>query len=295
MNNYSYNSIDNISTLDNASTDNYNTQSTDVDSSGVDLVQQEIYRISEGTGTSKQTPLKDKLNGPDYAYAIWVKDQTPENMSNVISALAPTINSEILHYSGPKSLLRSKAKVIAVDAVKHFNPMSGAKLSSWVTTNLKQLSRYSIQNRDIKIPEIAAQQAALVNATTEELKSELGRDPTDAELADELGIPEKRIAYVRSKAVASINSSKFDELDDDTPPPSSLGVIQSDIVTFAQEAIYRDLSERDKYIFDAITGLHGKNKQSAAELSKNLGVSPAAISQRAKFIGDQIKYIVNNG
>lgn len=258
---------------------------------GIDTVVGEIRKISD-----PPKPVVDtrKMNGADAAYATWVKDQTPENMSGLLSALAPTINSEITRYSGPPNLLRSKAKILAVKAVRTFNPMSGAKLNSWVVTNLKPLARYSIQQRDVHIPEVAARQAAAVDVAVKNLTDDLGREPTDEEIADELGISEKRVKAVRQKAVATVNSGRFDELDSDDASAVP-GVVEPSKVPFAQEAVYMDLSPEDKMIFDAATGSHGSPRVPGIEIAKKLGISPAAVSQRAKAIGEQIAYVVNNG
>lgn len=262
------------------------------DGSGVETVMNEIRNLS-GDAPKVNADIR-KMNGVDSAYAAWVKDQTPENMSGMLSALAPTINSEVTRYSGPQNLLRSRAKVLAVKAVKSFNPMSGAKLTSWVVTNLKPLSRYGIQQRDVKVPEVAARQAAAVNSATMALKDELGRDPTDEEIADETGMSVKRVKAVRSKAVASVNSGAFDDIGDEdfsgTP-----GVVEPSKVPFAQDVVYHDLSDSDRFIFDSATGMHGAKRIPAIEVARRLGITPAAVSQRAKAIGRQIEYVVNNG
>jgi len=260
---------------------------------GVETVVREIRTLSDGA--PKGQPINvGRMNGVDLAYATWVKDQTPSNMSAVLSSLYPTINSEVTRYSGPQSLLRSKAKVLAVKAVKTFNPMSGAKLSSWVVTNLKPLSRYSVKNRDVHVPEVAARNAAAVEESMKKLEDELGRPPTDDEIADDLGMSVKRVSDVRKKAVASVTSSRFDEsgTEDSSAIP---GVEETNMVPFAQEAVYMDLSDVDKIIFDAVTGMHGATQEPASQVARRLGISPAAVSQRAKAIGDRIAYVVNNG
>lgn len=241
-------------------------------------------------------PKLDKLTSGEEAYAGWLRDKSPANMSKVLEAYAPTINSEITRYSGPKNLLRSRAKVLAVKAVKSFNPMSGAKLNSWIVTNLKPLSRYSIQQRDVKVPEVAARQAAAVNAATMSLKDELGRDPTDEEIADETGMSVKRVKDVRAKAVASVNSGAFDDMGDgDDDFSGTPGVVEPSKVPFAQDVVYHDLSDTDRFIFDSATGMHGAERIPAVEVARRLGITPAAVSQRAKAIGRQIEYVVNNG
>ena len=261
--------------------------------SGIQTVMQAIGDISGSAPTVPGPKLKN-LTTSETAYADWLRNKSPESMSKVLDALSPTINSEITRYSGSKPLLRSRAKVLAIKAVKSFDPMSGAKLNSWVVTNLKPLARYSIQQRDIHIPEVAARQAAAVNTATEQLKDELGRDPTDEEIADELGISVKRVQAVRSKAVATVTSGTFDEMDTDDASAVP-AVSKSDPVPFATEAVYRDLSPEDKLIFDSATGSHGKPRIPGGEVAKQLGISPAAVSQRARAIGEQIAYVVNNG
>lgn len=258
--------------------------------SGIAEVERAISSIS---GTPPTGPKLKNLTTSETAYADWLRDKSPENMSKVLDALSPTINSEVTRYSGPSTLLRSKAKVLAIKAVKSFDPMSGAKLSTWVVTGLKPLSRYGIQQRDIHVPEVAARQAAAVASATERLKDELGRDPTDDELADEMGISAKRVHDVRRKAMASVTSGTFDEIDseDSSAIPA---VTQTDPVPFAQEAVYRDLSPEDKMIFDAATGMHGAARMRAMDVAAKLGISPAAVSQRAKAIGQQIAYVAEN-
>ena len=218
------------------------------------------------------------------AYDKWVVDQTPENMSGVLDALMPTINSEIMRYEGPKSHLRSRAKALAVKAVKTFNPMSGAKLQSWVTTNLKQLSRYGQGLRDVKAPELAIRRAAEIDRVSKQLSDELGREPTLTELADEIGISEKKIKRIRGQVKASINSGSFDT-ESTEEASTAPGVYTPSTLPFASEAVYMSLSPRDQQIFDSRTGSHGSKIVPNAVLAKRLGVSPPSISQRADYIG----------
>ena len=260
------------------------------DDSGYEDVVAGIKEIADGNAG----PKTKNLTFGETAYADWLKNKSPENLSRVVESFYPTINSEITRYSGPKNLLRSQAKILTIKAIKSFNPMSGAKLNSWVVTNLKPLSRYSVKQRDVKIPEVAARQAAQVNRAFEDLRDEYGRDPTDEEIADELGITPRRVADVRRKAVASVTSSTYDEIegDDMTSVP---GVVTPSKLPFAQEAVYEGLNSDDRFIFDSLTGLNGAKQLSAKEVAARLGISPAAVSQRASRIGNAIAEIVNNG
>ena len=226
------------------------------------------------------------------AYDKWVVDQTPENMSGVLDALMPTINSEIMRYEGPKTHLRSKAKAIAVKAVKTFNPMSGAKLQSWVTTNLKQLSRYGQGLRDVKAPELAIRHAAEIDRVSKQLEDELGRAHTDIELADEIGISPKRIQRIRHQVAASINTGRF-EMNDvaNEEQAQQPGVYTPSAVPFAADAVYMSLGPDDQLLYDLRTGSHGKRPASTAQIANRLGISAPRVSQRADAIGRMIQDI----
>ena len=223
------------------------------------------------------------------AYDKWVVDQTPENMSGVLDSLMPTINSEIMRFEGPKAHLRSKAKALAVKAVKTFNPMSGAKLQSWVVTQLQPLSRYGQGLRDVKAPELAIRQAAEVDRVTKLLSDDLGRDPTDEEIADEIGISVKKVKRVRRQVVPSVTAGSFELAQETDNSYNAPGVSTVSKVPYAQEAVYMSLNPRDRFIFDARTGSHGARSLSAVDVAKRLGISPAAVSQRANVIAEMIK------
>jgi len=226
----------------------------------------------------------------DKLYGEWLADRSPENMARLVDAFSPTINSEITRFEGPRHLLRSRAKVLAIKAIKSYNPASGAKLQSWVVTNLQPLARYGQHQRDVHAPEMAIRQAAAVDRVSKELSDDLGRAPTDEEIADEIGISPKRVAYVREQARASVASGSMDELatrsgDDGSVAP---GVSEVSPVPFATEAVYMSLSPEDRFLFDGLTGGHGARVESASRLAARLGISPANASVRAARIARMI-------
>lgn len=221
-------------------------------------------------------------------YAAWARDPSAENMRGVLDYLAPTINSEIQRFSGPKPLLRSRARAIAVRAVKSFDPAGGTKLRSWVTTQLMQLSRYNNSLKPVYTPEDAARKAYAVNEARAAFLDEHGRDPTDEELADEVGISVKRLRGLRTKAPAMVNEPEMSADDENAP---EYVVYTSSPARDAQEAVYADLSDRDKAIFDGKTGLHGKREMSGESLAEMLHVSPALVSQRSAAIAERIRSV----
>lgn len=260
-----------------------------------------IYdEVSENTqtvqlGVSENAPRR---SAHEELYDNWLKDKSRENMSRLVESFSPTINSEITRYEGSRPLLRSRAKALTISAIKNYDPSSGARLNSWIVTNLKQLSRYGKKQRDVHIPEVAARQAAIVDRATREFRDDYGRDPTDDELADELGITPKRVAAVRKMAVASVPAGQFDEIETgDGDSSISPAVTTPSPVPFAQDAVYMSLNNVEKEIFDSITGSHGRRQVPASSVAARLGISPARVSQIASSIANRISEIasIENG
>lgn len=218
------------------------------------------------------------------AYNRWVVDQSPENMAALVSAFMPTINSEIQQYSGSKSLLRARAKSYVVDAIRSYDPMSNTKLNTWVTTNLKQLSRYGKRLRPIRASETVIRNAAELNRVSKDLEDTLGRKPTDDELQDSTGWSKRDIDRMRSASVAAINQGLAEQPDaEGTPEAPSVSAM--DNTPYAMDATYASLNDMDRDIFDYRLGAHGKKTMSGNEIAAKLGVTPAYISQRAASIG----------
>lgn len=254
----------------------------------------EIGGTEDSTSTVQEEPKRRSGRAYDAAYEEWLADKTPENMAKILDAFAPTINSEITRYEGSRNLLRSRARVLTVKAVKSYNPASGARLQSWVVTNLKPLARYGQRQRDVRAPEMAIRQAAAVDRVTRELRDDLGRDPTDDEIADEIGISPKRVAYVRDKARASVASGSLDEISVSGEQGSvAPAVVETDPVPFATEAVYMSLSPEDREVFDGMTGGHGKPMIGGTGLARKLGISPAAVSARASRIAGMISEVAD--
>lgn len=220
------------------------------------------------------------------AYSAWAKSPTPENLKAVLDDLNPTITSEIQRFSGPKPLLRSRARALAVKAIRSYDPSSGAQLRSWVVTQLQPLSRYNNSLKPVYAPEDAARKAYAVAKARDAFVDEHGRDPTDDELADEVGISVARLRKVRKMTPAVVNEPQATSDDDDVTP--DYAVYRSNPVQAATDMVYDGLDERDRRIFDMRTGSHGQGVSSGQDIASLLKVSPALVTQRANAIAGRI-------
>lgn len=243
----------------------------------------ELPDLLVDAGTRRKAPSPSPS---DAVYAAWAADPTPENLKAVLDDLEPTINAEVQRFSGPKPLLRSRARALAVKAVRSYDPASGARLRSWVVTQLQPLSRYNNALKPVYVPEDAARKSYAVSRARESFVDEYGRDPTDEELADRVGISVARLRKVQRMTPAVVNEPQAAGEEDDNVP--DYAIYRSNPVQAASDAVYDGLGERDRRIFDLRTGSHGQAAMSGQDIAALLKVSPAFVTQRANDIADRI-------
>lgn len=225
-------------------------------------------------------------------YEAYAANPSPESLAEVINSLKPTLVSEASRYPGPRGAVLSHAKLLAVKAVKTYNPASGAKLNTWVTGNLRGLSRFGQElARPAHVPEIAARQAAHLDALRGEMADELGRDPSDEELADRAHISVKRVTAVKSMARPFMREGQMTsfEGDDQSSYPAVDNQGPDPALHSAVEAVLQSSDDRDQMILKHKIGHGGAPQLSNQEIAKRLGVSPAFVSQRGAALAGQVE------
>ena len=153
--------------------------------------------------------VNPKPTSVESAYDTWYKDQTPENLNAVVTALGPIITSEIQRYAGPKPLLRAKAKTFAIRAVRTYSPEAGARLQSWVVSQLRPLSRYSKNLQPVHVSDDLYRQSSEMHQRALDYELENGRTPSDEELADYTGVSVKKIRKFRQARPAVSSESQY--------------------------------------------------------------------------------------
>ena len=228
------------------------------------------------------------------SYRAWQIEPTPERLGGILSALDPVLVQEIQNYPGPKPVLHVKAKRLALDAVKSYDPNKGANLRTWVTNQLKPLSRFGQAMTAVRPPEVARRRAAEVNRVYEEMHDRMGRYPHDDELSDELGISPAQLARLRSISGAGVSESQFSDTatGDQRDMPALSHSVSTD---YAFDAVYMGLDPREKVIMDWKTGRHGKETLTNAEIAARLGVSPAFVSQVSSDIAKRVGRVIQDG
>lgn len=221
------------------------------------------------------------------AYDDWKANPTPDALAGVLRELEPTIISEAQRYPGPREVLRARARSLAIGAVRTYDPSRGASLRTWVSAGLQPLSRYGKRISVVRPPEVAYRRAAELNARERELREDLGRDPSDAELADYVGMAVDRVSNLRGRFGSVIAQSQV-FTDDESGDAAFQAETVPPVTDTAAEMVYESMTPRDRSIYDAKTGRGGAKPEQNAAIAKRLGLSPAAVSQVSASLAKRI-------
>src|ERR1700744_3481835 len=99
--------------------------------------------------------------------------------------------------------LISEGNIGLMKAVERFDPAKGGKLSTYGSWWIKQSIKRALanQSKTIRLPVHLVDKISKMRKTSMKLQEILGREPTDEELADELGISAARVGQMRTAAI----------------------------------------------------------------------------------------------
>lgn len=244
---------------------------------------------------AQQEQNKQQQNKPsklDAIYQDWKQTQNPHDMGRILQAARPVLNSAITTYaSGSSPLIKSKAKQLAIQAIKSYDPKSKASLNSWIMLQLKGLRRFENNATPIKVPERIRLDNYRVYRARQEYKERTGREPTTEHLSRATGLPPKRISYVEDIAKPQHNEGYYLNQSEVSDRSAYVpGVEATNWQNVWAEYVYHDLDDTNKRIYDMSMqrGPYANKQLSVKNIADELGVSAAAVSQRRTRIADKL-------
>jgi RNA polymerase primary sigma factor len=156
----------------------------------------------------------------------------------------------------------------------------------WSTQSIKRA--LANQSKTIRLPVHIVHKISKMNHTARRLLEELGREPTDEELAKEMGVSASHVARMRMTAM---RPASLDARMGDSDSEVLGDVIEDERAEMAPEALeektqHRDLREmieslngREAGILRARFGLDGRRRKTLAETADQLGLTRERVRQ----------------
>jgi len=186
--------------------------------------------------------------------------------------------------------LISEGNIGLMKAVERFDPAKGGKLSTYGSWWIKQSIKRALanQSKTIRLPVHLVDKISKMRRLALRMQEELGREPTDEELAGELGISSSRVAQMRQAAIrpASLDapigdddSNSFSEIVQDENATSPYANLEEKTVTGMLQEMVKTLDPREETILRYRFGLDGGNEKTLEEVGEKFGVTRERIRQ----------------
>jgi RNA polymerase primary sigma factor len=175
-------------------------------------------------------------------------------------------------------------------AVERFDPKKGGKLSTYGSWWIKQAIKRALanQSKTIRLPVHLVDKISKMRRVGMKLQEELGREPTDEELADELGMTAARVRQMRLAAIrpASLDapigddeSNNFADVVEDENATSPYDNLEDKTVTGMLQDMVKHLDEREATILRYRFGLDGGSEKTLEEVGEKFGVTRERVRQ----------------
>jgi RNA polymerase primary sigma factor len=204
--------------------------------------------------------------------------------------LVVKIANDYSGYGLPLTDLISEGNIGLTKAVERFDPKKGGKLSTYGAWWIKQSIKRALanQSKTIRLPVHMVDKIAKIRRIETMLASVLQREPTDEELAEELGLPRKKIAMLKQAARrltsldAPINDgedTRFGEIIADEAADNPFEVLAHNADLGRIDEILAVLDPRERCIIDERFGLNGRKERTLEEVGREFGVTRERIRQ----------------
>src|SRR5437667_2502331 len=213
-----------------------------------------------------------------------------ERMINANLRLVVTIAHDYANLGLPLLDLISEGNIGLTKAVKRFDPTKGAKLSTYAMWWIRQSIKRALanQSKTIRLPVHLADKVAKVRRVSLQMSDELGREPTDEELGEEIGIDSGKITQLKSVGIrpasldapiADNDSTEFGEVIGDDEAQTPFELLRDKNLLGEVDGLLEVLDPREKKIISQRFGLDGGKPKTLEDVGKDFGITRERIRQ----------------
>lgn len=253
-------------------------------------VQVEQYVRKEDDAESKQQELAVRKGREIELWQAWKSSgESPQALKPLLRSFRPMIQSKVNVYKGklrmiPDSTIEAEFNIQFVNALKSYDPSKGS-LGTYVYRYLDKAKRFVVENQNIgRIPENRAYKIKAFTSTRDELAEELGRQPTEDELAKKLGWDRAEVDRMDSELRNDLVAQGFEDDPYSFTPSKS----EETLRLFKYE-----LSGEDREVYEYLTGFGKPQLLSTGEIAKKMGIPDYKVSRIKQVIQNKLKRYIN--
>lgn len=236
-----------------------------------------------GFGTKK----KKKEDAREGLWSSYMDDKTDIALDTLLKAYEPEMNMRIARFSAakvPRSAMKDFARKKAIRAFDTFDPNRGAKLSTWVTHNIRNIAEdINKYKSTIKIRGKRDRLIGDLKDTRAMFMDVHDREPTLEELATEMGEPTRIVA----KAMAELNPG-YSPITMESDPFHT-GTMTPELQQ-AMRIVRIGLNDQERLIWDYKLGINGQRRvPKQSEIAKLVGVSDGTVTRTIQRITRELE------
>lgn len=186
--------------------------------------------------------------------------------------------------------LISEGNIGLMKAVERFDPAKGGKLSTYGSWWIKQSIKRALanQSKTIRLPVHLVDKISKMRRMAMKLQEVFGREPTDEELAAELGTTAGRVSMMRTASIrpASLDapvgdddSNSYSEIVEDERAINPYDELEDKTVVNMLTDMVKHLDDREATILRYRFGLDGGNEKTLEEVGEKFGVTRERVRQ----------------
>ena len=222
-----------------------------------------------------------------------IKDGDRKARAVMISSnlrLVVTIAQDYANCGLPLLDVISEGNIGLMKAVDRFDPSKGAKLSTyaawWIRQSIKRA--LSNQSKTIRLPVHLGDKISKMRRVALQMSEELGREPTNDELGEEIGIASGKVSQLKTSSIrpASLDApisdddlTEFGESVGDEEARTPFELLRDKDLRNEVGGLLEVLNDREKKIITQRFGFNGGKRKTLEEVGEKLGVTRERIRQ----------------
>ena len=245
--------------------------------------------VTEFIGLLSKEAATDRKTLQQREFDMWQKwkdgGMKHKDLRPLLKSIRPLIDSEASQWARqrdvPPAAIRAEFTSQAVEGLRTYDPKYGAQINTHLRSQMRRARRFITKYQNTaRIPETRVYKVQKLQNATTYLQEQLGREPTEHELADEMQWSPKQVSYLQKEVRKTLPTTQFR-----SDPMSIVPSKQAEILRL----LPYELTMEEKQVFEYLYGFGGKPKLAPGAIAKKLNMSAPKVSRLKKSIAEKYK------